>query len=130
MVKFPKWIVALLILGIMFNTTGCKKQEKIQKKPSTSTESQVPKELTKIEKDIEKIIDEAKKIKTVYKTPEKSQSDEKTKSKKEEKQKPSQNEIKWQQIEKNLKDIHNDWNSLSTLAMKKGAKLNLINSMS
>lgn len=115
--KFIKLFSALLIIALIFNMTGCKKQDKAQKKPQTSQKTEIPKELTKIEKDIEKIISEAKKIK------------EKPSSTSSKKETPT-NEKSWKEIEKTAKDIHSNWNSLNPIVTKKGAKLNLINSMS
>lgn len=115
--KFIKLFSALLIIALIFNMTGCKKQDKAQKKPQTSQKTEIPKELTKIEKDIEKIISEAKKIK------------EKPSSTSSKKETPT-NEKSWKEIEKTVKDIHSNWNSLNLIVTKKGAKLNLINSMS
>lgn len=123
--KFIKLFSALLIIALIFNMTGCKKQDKAQKKPQTSQKTEIPKELTKIEKDIEKIISEAKKIKEKP-----SSTSSKKDSDKDKKKETSTNEKSWKEIEKTVKDIHSNWNSLNPIVTKKGAKLNLINSMS
>jgi hypothetical protein len=136
--KYSKIVCAIFIFLLLFNLSGCKnkQQNKPQKKPQTSQKTEVPKELSKIEKDIEKIIKEAQKIKEKPQSDQEKQSDKEEKDKKDKKEedkktpKKTPEDKSWEEINKAIKDIHTDWNSLAPLVTKEGAKLNLINSMS
>ncbi|SHF15784.1 hypothetical protein SAMN02745195_01959 [Thermoanaerobacter uzonensis DSM 18761] len=132
--KYSKIVCAIFIFLLLFNLSGCKnkQQNKHQKKPQTSQKTEVPKELSKIEKDIEKIIKEAQKIKEKPQSDQEKQSDKEKKDKKEEDKKSPKKtpeDKSWEEINKAIKNIHTDWNSLTPLVTKEGAKLNLINSM-
>lgn len=138
MKKYSKIVCALLIFLLLFSLSGCKnkQQNKPQKKPQTSQKTELPKELSKIEEDIEKIIKEVQKIKEKTQTAQNAQKDKKDEKKEKDKNKSKQitqktpEEKSWEQVDKLTKDIHINWNSLNPIAVKAGAKLNLINSMS
>lgn len=148
MKKCFKIVCAILILSLLVLPAGCKKKQKKptpQKKPQTTQKTAPPKELSKIEQDIDKIIKEAQKIteKSAQQgqqaSQEKQQKGEKGSKGKEQKksegskQKPKQQspeQKSWDTIAKAVKDIHTNWNTLNPLVVKAGAKPNLINSIS
>lgn len=148
MKKYFKIICAILILSLLILPAGCKKKPTPQKKPQTTQKASPPKELSKIEQDIDKIIKEAQK--TAKKPAQQGQQEGQAKQQKEKKNsKEKGNEQKkseggeqqkanqqspeqksWDTITKTVKDIHTNWNILNPIAVKAGAKPNLINSMS
>lgn len=146
MKKYFKIVCAILILSLLILPAGCKKKQKKptpQKKPQTTQKAAPPKELSKIEQDIDKIIKEAQKIteKPAKQAQQPSQGKQQKKDSKGKKQKKSEgsqqktnqqspSQKSWDTITKTVKDIHTNWNILNPLAVKAGAKPNLINGIS
>ncbi|AEF17684.1 MULTISPECIES: hypothetical protein [Thermoanaerobacterium] len=153
MKKYRKIVCLLLIFISVFQLSACKNKQKKpipQKKPSTTQKMSTPKELAKIESDIDTIIKEAKKLKesqsgksaqqstTTLAPQDKKQSssksqgggksNEKGANKKQQKQSPE--EKSWSTIDKTVKDIHTNWNVLSPIATKAGASTDLLNNVS
>lgn len=150
--KHLRIISAILILFVLLLPSGCKKKKtsnQPKKKPTTSQKIALPKELTKIDSDIETIIKEGKKIQNTQ-----SQSNNKTtvtfappsnngkssnpsggggeKQSKSTKPKPTVSPEKksWDTIDKSIKDIHTNWNVLTPIVSKAGASSNLIDNVS
>ncbi|SNX55094.1 hypothetical protein [Thermoanaerobacterium sp. RBIITD] len=152
MKKYLRIVCTIIILLMVFQFTGCKKNQKkptSQKKPSVSQKMSTPKELTKIEQDIETIIKEGQKLQNAQKAgqsssvttvaPQIKQSFNKKSQqcvqKSGQNSKPSQpkeppEKKSWNTIDKTVKDIHTNWNVLIPTATKAGANSNLINNVS
>ncbi|QSZ27840.1 hypothetical protein ACETAC_02835 [Aceticella autotrophica] len=145
MKRYFKSLSAILVLLFILLPSGCQKKQKnpIAQKTQTAQKPQLPKELKKIEQDIDSIIKETQKMQNMppqqaQKEKEKNEKGKEKEGKKtskegqnekqEEKQAPQ--EKSWNTISQTVKDIHTNWNALNPIAVKAGAKPNLIDNMS
>lgn len=154
MKNYHKIFYFLLIVVVIFQLSACKNNQKKpvpQKKPNTTQKMSTPKELTKIENDIETIIKECQKLQESQKSESskssvstsapqgKQQSASKNQQggkstgqegNKQKQQKESPEKKSWSTIDKTIKDIHTNWNVLSPIAAKAGASADLLNNVS
>ncbi|TCW41891.1 hypothetical protein EDC21_10350 [Thermohydrogenium kirishiense] len=147
MKNYHKILYFLLIVVVIFQLSACKNNQKKpvpQKKPNTTQKMSTPKELTKIENDIETIIKEGQKLQESQKSesskssvstlaPQNQQQGGKSTSKggnKQKQQKEPPEKKSWITIDKTVKDIHTNWNVLSPIAAKAGASTDLLNNVS
>ncbi|WKV08686.1 hypothetical protein Q2T46_14340 [Thermoanaerobacterium sp. CMT5567-10] len=147
MKNYHKILYFLLIVVVIFQLPACKNNQKKpvpQKKPNTTQKMSTPKELTKIENDIDTIIKECQKLQESQKSetdklsvsalaPQNQQQGGKSTSKggnKQKQQKEPPEKKSWSTIDKTVKDIHTNWNVLSPIAAKAGASTDLLNNVS
>ncbi|PHO06082.1 hypothetical protein BFT35_13120 [Thermoanaerobacterium thermosaccharolyticum] len=148
MKNYQKVMYFLLAIMITLQLSACKNKQKKptpQKKPNITQKMPTPKELTKIENDIEKIIKEGQKLQESQQSkqsskssvsalaPQNQQQGGKSTSKggnKQKQQKEPPEKKSWITIDKTVKDIHTNWNVLSPIAAKAGASTDLLNNVS